>query len=200
MFGGLQVGAVVCRVAPLPDGTVRVFYRPEQAGPYSLAVSLAGSGGAAAAANLNATISCMPGPMNIAASSISRKETEVLAGRTGQVVISCCDIFGNPTNIVPVVPVTLVASGKLRAWWNRSPKSSQLFVHFTSQGAGQATLAITAPEGGSALPGSPLQINVKPDAPCAARCMVAPRSGKRALTPETASLSAGAPRPLLCLA
>jgi hypothetical protein len=192
----LQAGSVSCRVAPLPDGTVRAFFRPEKAGPYSLAVSLAGAqGGPSAAPNLNAMVHCVPGPMNIATSIISRQETDILAGRTGQAIISCCDIFGNPTCIIPVVPVTLIPSGKLRAWWNRAPKSSQLFIHFSSQAAGQCTLAITAPEGGASLAGSPLQIIVKPDVPCAARCIVAPRTGKRSLTPETASLTAGA---LLC--
>jgi hypothetical protein len=187
---------VACRVAPLPDGTVRACFRPEKAGPYSLLISLgasANNGSTTSTASLTATVTCIPGPMNIATSSMSRKETDILAGRTGHVAISCCDVFGNPTTSIPVVPVTLVPSGQLRAWWNRTPRSSQLFVHFSSQSAGQATLAITAPEGGSSLPGSPLQIKVQPDAPCAARCMVTPRSGKRSLTPETAALTAGAP-------
>ena len=184
--------ALTCRVAPLPDGTVRAFFRPEKAGPYSLSISLGANNGATNhSAGLTATVTCVPGPMNIATSSISRKETNIVAGRTGQVAISCCDVFGNATTIIPIVPVTLVPSGQLRAWWNRAPRSSQLFVNFSSQGAGQNTLAITAPEGGASLPGSPLDVGVKPDAPCAARCMVAPRAGKRALTPETASLTAG---------
>lgn len=189
----MQGGETGCRVSPLPDGTVRACFRPEKAGPYALSVSLGDKNGAATpASSLTATVTCVPGPMNIATSSITRKETEFLAGRNGQIVISCCDVFGNPTTSIPVVPVTLVPSGQLRAWWSRTQRSSQLCVHYSGQSAGQATLAITAPEGGAALPGTPLQIKVLPDAPCAARCMVAPRSGKRALTAETAALTAGA--------
>lgn len=189
----LQGQPLTCRVAPLPDGTVRAFFRPEKAGPYSLAVSLVATNGAQPSSpHLTATVTCVPGPMNIATSSIARKDTSIKAGATGQVVVSCCDVFGNPTSSVSVVPVTLVPSGKLRAWWSRAPRSSQLNIHFTSQAAGAVTLGIAAPEGGAALPGSPVQIDIAPDAPCAARCAVVPRSGKRSLTPETASLVAGA--------
>ena len=191
-----------CRVAPLPDGTVRVFFRPEKAGPCSLSVTLEGANGAANGAtngeaahapHLNATVTCNPGPVNISTSGIVRKDTEILAGRTGSVVVSCCDVFGNPTALIPVVPVTLTTSGKLRAWWSRAPRSSQLVISFSSEAAGQCSLSIAAPEGGAALQGSPLAVTVKPDAPCAARCLAQPRSGTRALTSETASLVAGAP-------
>jgi hypothetical protein len=186
------MGPIPCRVAPLPDGTVRIFFRPEKAGPYSLSVSLeATNGSTQAAPNLTATLVCNPGAMNISTSTIMRKDTDVIAGRTGSVVISCCDVFGNPTCMIPVVPVTLTTSGKLRAWWSRSPKSSQLSISFNSEEAGACTLAITAPEGGAALSGSPLLINVRADAPCAARCLAVPRTGTRALTPETASIVAG---------
>jgi hypothetical protein len=106
----MQAPPVTCRIAPLQDGIVRTCFRPEKAGPYSLIVKLDPSQGASVSrpATLTQTVTCVAGPMDIAKSRIERSDATVVAGRTGTLSISCCDIFGNPTCNVPIIPLTLV--------------------------------------------------------------------------------------------
>ena len=101
---------MTCRIAPMQDGIVRTCFRPEKAGPYSLIVKLDPSHGASVSrpATLTQTVTCVAGPMDIAKSKIDRSDTSVVSGRTGTLTISCCDIFGNPTCNVPIIPLTLV--------------------------------------------------------------------------------------------
>jgi hypothetical protein len=106
----LQAPPVSCRIAPMQDGIVRACFRPEKAGPYSLVVKL--DPGVAMAsgrpATLTQTVTCVAGPMDISKSRIERADAAVVAGRTATLTISCCDIFGNPTCNVPIIPLTLV--------------------------------------------------------------------------------------------
>lgn len=192
----MQAGTHSCRVAPMEGGLVRACFRPEKAGPYSLIVKLDPSTTKAKSAKpttLNMTLNCIAGPMDISKCKIDRGDSSIVAGRTGSLTISCCDIFGNPTCNVPVVPLTLVPSGQLRVWWARPPKSSTLTLSFSSREAGKCTLGIAAPKGGASIAASPVAIEVLPDGPCAAQCTATPRCGRRIITPETATLTAGAP-------
>ena len=84
-----------------------------------------------------------------------------------------------------------VASGKLKVWWNRPAKSSTLTLFYSNSESGPCTLDVTAPQGGASIEGSPVQINIKPDTPSAARCAAVARSNKRVMTAETGTLTAG---------
>lgn len=114
----VQAPPVTCRIAPLQDGIVRTCFRPEKAGPYSLIVKLdPPSEGASTKrpATLTQTVTCVAGPMDISKSKIERSDAAVVAGRTGNLTITCCDIFGNPTCNVPIIPLTLVRCFRLAA-------------------------------------------------------------------------------------
>ena len=130
--------ALTCRVAPLPDGTVRAFFRPEKAGPYSLSISLGAQQRRRqprCGPDRHGDVRARAHEHRNPAASAARTPTSLPAARARSRSASC-DVFGNATTIIPIVPVTLVPSGQLRAWWNRAPRSSQLFVNFSSQGAG----------------------------------------------------------------
>lgn len=193
-YAHLQATPQACRVAPMEGGLSRACFRPEKAGPYSLTVKLEPGSTKAKSTKpttLNMTLTCIAGAMDISKCKIERKDTSIVAGRTGSLTISCCDIFGNPTCNVPVVPLTLVPSGALRVWWARPPKSSTLTLSYSSRESGPCTLGIAAPKGGASIQSSPVEIDVRPDGPCAAQCTATPRCGRRIITPETATLTAG---------
>jgi hypothetical protein len=72
----VQGEPVACRVAPLPDGTVRAFFRAQKAGHYALAATLAAAKGGKGA-SLAVMVSVAPGPMDIASSRIERGDPQV---------------------------------------------------------------------------------------------------------------------------